>query len=575
MMQTYRNLDIVEMPLSSPFFRKKVESFLGANGLRMEAMDVYYTLQNSEGDILSGAGLSGDVIKGVAVSESARSEGLLPPLLSHVIAQSGRSNLKVFTKPEYRTVFESLGFRVLASAPEAILLENGRGLESYCAYLEKFRRPGRTGVVVMNANPFTLGHRYLLEQAASQVDTLFVIPVKEEGQLFPYAERLEMIRSVSLPGVVVLEGSDYQISSATFPTYFLKDLSSAAETQMRLDIDLFSKHIAPALEAAVRFVGSEPSDALTARYNALMQEMLPGSGVEVLEITRRCTSGDVPISASSVRALLASGRYRDAAALTPAATHPYLLAALADRALRLELDTPYKPGLVGPDGPGAHTDMDYAIMQRSIAALRPFWSRMAMAPDAAALRSLGIEAEEAMLKATGGVNTHRGAIFCLGLALFARGMESVDTEDDMQKDLCKIARVVLRNQLTDSNLHFTPPSHGQAAVRQYGVTGARELALSGYLPLFQDWLPFYRSLPRENAPELLTLLRIMSTLDDTCVIHRVGYERAQEVKREAKALLESSGLTGHLCEAYAAEGISPGGAADMLALTILIDSITK
>lgn len=571
---TYRNLDIVEMPLSSPFFRKKVGDFLGANGLRMEAMDVYYTLQNAEGVILSGAGLSADVIKGVAVSESARSEGLLPPLLSHLIAQSGRSNLKVFTKPEYQTVFESLGFRVLASTPEAILLENGRGLESYCAYLQKQRRPGRSGVVIMNANPFTLGHRYLLEQAASQVDTLFVIPVKEEGQLFPYAERLEMIRSVSLPGVVVLEGSDYQISSATFPTYFLKDLSSAAETQMRLDIDLFSKHIAPALDAAVRFVGSEPSDALTARYNALMQEMLP----EVVEIPRLCT--EVPVSATSVRGALISGRYREAAALTPETTHPYLLAALAERALRLELDTPYKPGLVGPDGPGAHTDMDYALMQRSITALRPFWSRMAMAPDAAALRSLGIEAEEAMLKATGGVNTHRGAIFCLGLALFARGMESVDTEEDIQKDLCIIAQVVLRNQLTDSDLHFTALSHGQVAVQEYGVKGAREMALSGYQALFQEWLPYYRGLcsTGSGAAVIQTLLRIMSTLDDTCVIHRVGFQRAQEVKREAEALLEKGsqeGLTRQLCEKYASEGISPGGAADMLALTLLIDSITQ
>ena len=571
---TYRNLDIVEMPLSSPFFRKKVGDFLGANGLRMEAMDVYYTLQNAEGVILSGAGLSADVIKGVAVSESARSEGLLPPLLSHLIAQSGRSNMKVFTKPEYQAVFESLGFRVLASAPEAILLENGRGLENYCAYLQKQRRPGRSGVVIMNANPFTLGHRYLLEQAASQVDTLYVIPMKEEGQMFPYAERLEMIRSASLPRVVVLEGSDYQISSATFPTYFLKDLSSAAETQMRLDIDLFSKHIAPALDAAVRFVGSEPSDALTARYNALMQEMLP----EVVEIPRLCT--EVPVSATSVRGALISGRYREAAALTPETTHPYLLAALAERALRLELDTPYKPGLVGPDGPGAHTDMDYAIMQRSIAALRPFWSRMAMAPDAAALRSLGIEAEEAMLKATGGVNTHRGAIFCLGLALFARGMESVDTEDDMQKDLCKIAQVVFRNQLTDSDLHFTALSHGQVAVQEYGVKGAREMALSGYQALFQDWLPYYRGLcsTGSGAAVIQTLLRIMSTLDDTCVIHRVGFQRAQEVKREAEALLEKGSqesLTRQLCEKYASEGISPGGAADMLALTLLIDSITQ
>ena len=129
----------------------------------------------------------------------------------------------------------------------------------------------------MNANPFTLGHRYLLEQAAAQMDTLFVIPVKEEGQRFSYEERKKMIESAeedyfsqgfaknqfsSAGKIVVLEGSDYQISAATFPTYFLKDLSDAAETHIRLDLDLFQRYIAPALNAEVRFVGSEPYDTI-------------------------------------------------------------------------------------------------------------------------------------------------------------------------------------------------------------------------------------------------------------------------------------------------------------------------
>ena len=96
----------------------------------------------------------------------------------------------------------------------------------------------------------------------------------------------------------VVEGSDYQISAATFPTYFLKDLSDAAETQMRLDIDLFGRHIAPALGARVRFVGTEPSDPLTARYNALMKELLPKYGVDVVEIPRLTLAGASTSSAS-------------------------------------------------------------------------------------------------------------------------------------------------------------------------------------------------------------------------------------------------------------------------------------
>ncbi len=654
-MEAYACNPIQEMPLRSPFFRSKVEGFLQANGLRMETLDVYYTLQNTDGDILAGAGLAGDVIKCVAVAPEVRSEGLVAPLVSHILSQHGPGNLKVFTKPENEAVFESLGFHAIARAPLAILMENGRGLEAYCACLKdtllSFRPTegsgeisSSVGVVVMNANPFTLGHRYLLEQAAARVDRLVVIPVRT-SYAFPYTERLAMIKAGAPSGVTVVEGSDYQISAATFPTYFLKDLSEAAETQMRLDLDLFARHIAPALGATVRFVGSEPQDPLTARYNTLMQELLPLKVVEIPRLTaepvseENCflqgfakkqfssdpvkpinTSHAAVISASAVRTALEQGSYSRAAALCPESTRPYLMAALAERALRRELDTPLKPGLVGPDSSGAHTDMDYALMQKAIAALRPYWSRMAKASVPPLLQMIGIEAEKAMKKATGGVNTHRGAIFALALALNARGMEVTVTEEVMQNRLCKIAGVILHNGLIDSALHFTaqgvPASqrtHGEQAVKQYGVKGAREMALEGYKDLWTNWLPYYRDTlgllrprydseegPRESvipseasvSPIQRTLLRIMSTLDDTCVIHRVGYERAQEVKREAADVLmaeekwffakpcekyfSSAGNNlQDLCTRYAAEGISPGGAADMLALTILIDSLTN
>lgn len=553
-METYVNRNIQEIPLSSPYFHSKVERFLLGNGLRMEALDSYYTIENSQGDILAGAGLYRDIVKCVAVSESARSEGLVAPLVSHILAQAAQAGitcLKVFTKPENEAIFASLGFHTLAAAPQAILMENGRGLEHYCAYLRTLPRSGRSGVVVMNANPFTLGHQYLLREAASQVDTLFVIPVKEDLSTFPYAERLEMIRAgAPSHNIVVAEGSDYQISAATFPTYFLKDLSAAAETQMRLDMDLFARHIAPALNAEVRFVGTEPADALTARYNTLMKEVLP----QVVEIPRLEAEGSA-VSASAVRKALEGGSFAAAAALTPASSHPFLLAQLAQRALREELDLPLKPGLVGPDSSGAHTDMNYATMLRSIAALRPFWSRIAMAASARELRDLGIEAEKAMMEATGGVNTHRGAIFCIGLALNAWAQDA-HTEEDMHLSIGKIAGGIYAKS---QRINKLPPR------------GAMAIALGGYRPLFEDWLPCYS----ESRDARKTLLRIISTLDDTCVLHRVGEERAVRVKEEAKALLEdySEEKLTDLCTRYAAEGISPGGAADMLALTILSYSL--
>ena len=543
-MEQYKNLDIAEMPLGSPYFSDKVSRFLGANGLRMEAMDTYYAVQDADGSIIAGAGISGDIIKCVAVAEEARSEGLMVPLISRIVA--GRGNLKVFTKPEYKTVFESLGFHLLGQAPKAILLENGRGLQRYCERLRAFAGGSKTGVIVMNANPFTLGHKYLIAKALEQVDHLVVIPVMEDVSLFPYKERLEMIcrgvASVRGGDVDVVEGSPYTISAATFPTYFLKDLSEAAEQQMLLDLDIFQKHIAPALGATVRFVGSEPYDALTARYNTLMPD--------AVEITR--LDG---ISASKVRAALAEGDYRTAAAMTPETTHPYLLSALAERTLRMELDTPLKPGLVGPDSSGAHKDMDYGTMLRGIKAIRPFFPAIARAKSPEELRRLGIEAENAMLQATGGVNTHRGAIFALGLAI-AAWSQSSENEKLMQSSLGRIAQGLMPNLQTTNNL---PPR------------GARAIALNGYKQLFTDWLPQYRT--TKNLQKLL--LRIMSTLDDTCIIKRVGEERAQQVKCEAKELLDNftEDNLKALCASYATENISPGGSADMLSLTIFIDSI--
>ena len=552
MMEPFETIDIQELPLSVPMIRRQVEDFLGSNGLRLGEVDLYLAALSEEGTILAGGGLQRDILKCLAVSAEARSLGLSVPLISRLISvasERGFTNVKVFTKPENRSVFESLGFRLLAEAPKAILMENGRGLEDYCHYLRGHQAPG---VIVMNANPFTWGHHYLVEQASSSCQAqegqrnITIIPVKEDVSRFPYSERLAMIRTGCDHLADVVEGSDYQISAATFPTYFLKDLSDAAETQMRLDIDLFGRHIATALGARVRFVGTEPADPLTARYNALMKELLPAYGIDVVEIPRLADAGG-PVTATRVRALLDEGRFKAASAFTPASTWPYLLADLAERALRIELDTPMKPGLVGPDSMGAHKDMDDHLMRKGIEAIRPFFPRMALAETPDELRLLGIDAEAAMLAATGGVNTHRGAIFALGLALFPHPIAETAARLD----------------------------NGSSKRRDAGIRGAMQMAKEGYKDLFEDWLPYYASVKADAYGLQKTLLRIMATLDDTCVIHRVGYERALAVKGEAEALSESFDWEKlqQMCRQYAAEGISPGGAADMLGLTIFMNSI--
>ena len=631
-METYENIEIQEMPLSSPLLRSRVERFLGDNGLSLEDVETYLAAVSPEGRIIAGAGIASNVIKCAAVDASARGTGVFGSIVSRLLslaASRGIMDLRVYTKPSNVSIFESLGFHVIASCPSAAILENGDLLEVYCDYLRSFLRPSeRCGVIVMNANPFTLGHKYLIDRALSRVDTLFVIPVAEDVSRFPLSERVAMMDLP--PRALLVDGSEYQISSVTFPSYFLKSLSEASEAQMALDLKIFDEYIAPALGASIRFVGSEPSDPLTARYNELMHSTL--RSVEVVEIPR------TGVSATAVRDALRRGVFSEAAAMCPPTSWPYLAADLAERALRLELDTPLKPGLVCPESSGAHSDMDYGTMLSGIRAIRPFFPRFAMAPDVESLRALGIEAEEAMLRSTGGVNTHRGAIFAIGLALNAalhpagsvlsatsdpaglsglsgRKLQFTDNQEDIERGVVEIAGPLLRNSLNNNNLHFTPKD-------------ARGMALCGYHDLFEDWLPFYRGLSRAEAEGTTsgafarietpqkpkhfgdpvmsrsgaeegipsasalqkTLLRIMSTLDDTCVVKRAGRDRADEVKREAAAALSAltagpqraedderspEAALAELCRRYALEGISPGGAADMLSLTIFIDSITK
>lgn len=580
----FSEYEINTLPLSLKSSRQRVERFLTENGLRLDDIDTYAVVSPIDSDeILAGGGIKGDLIKCLAVSEQLRGTGMMQRLISHLLSiahSQGCDCVKVFTKPENRDIFESLGFTTLAEAPKAIFMENG--MSGIKAYVNKLRTlhsgksPQTCGIIVMNANPFTLGHKALVEWAAAQVATLYVVAVKEDLSLFSSTERLEMMRNGCrhINNVVVCEGSDYAISAKTFPTYFLKKIDDATDTHITLDLDLLARHIAPALNATIRFVGSEPTDALTARYVELMKQILPQHGIEV-RVMERITHGHQPVSASVVRQHLAHRHFNLAAQLVPQSTVPFLIAHLACNALECELDTTPKPGLIDRDDNGAHTDMTYSTMQNSIKALRPFFNRLtAMGtrdtmPAPHDICNIGIEAERAMLAATAGVNTHRGALFALGLTALAAAhthhRHNQITAPALRSCIGSIAGL----------LPGSKDSHGDRAVTRHHVDGALAMARKGYEALFDCWLPFYRSLSSDTLQPHKTLLLIISQLDDTNVIHRCGYDKAQLVKQQAAELLNHFSTEGlrQMNSEFIAQNISPGGAADMLSLTMFIDSI--
>lgn len=623
-------MEIQTLNPTTPRQRQRIEAFLKRNGLRFDDMHYYAAVTDDDGEMIAGGGLKGNVIKCVAVDDAHKGEAIANTLISHLIAhanEEGHSNVMLFTKPKNRQLFESLSFRLLAEAPEAVLMETGiGGINNMVEQLKKIKEEGEVckennqeckkeektnlnittpqhlnpsipqplttttplrGVVVMNCNPFTLGHRYLIEQAAKQVERLFVMVVREDCSLFAYAERKAMVEQgvAHLKNVTVIDGSEYAISQATFPTYFLKRLDDAADTQMLLDLDLFRRHIAPALGATVRFVGTEPTDRLTRRYNQLMHEVL----ADVIETARLEKKGNA-VSASRVRKAMEQGDMSTIRQLVPPTTLPYIIAHLATQALQAELDTTPKPGLVDKDNNGAHRDMDYALMQRSIDTLHPYFVKLALLgcadalPTHTSIRDIGIEAERAMLSATNGVNTHKGALFSMGLAVVAAAHEK-DT-DSLQTTIKALA----------ASFPDTNGTHGsKAKLLSMGTTaikGALDNAREGYEMLFAEWLPFYIERRKERDAHTLhkTLLRIMCDLDDTNVIYRTDLATAEEVKQEARALLDSFSKA-HTAEdkekriaaellalkdmdkRYTARNISPGGAADMLSLTVFVGSV--
>ena len=647
-------MEIQTLNPTTPRQRQRIEAFLKRNGLRFDDMHYYAAITDDDGEMIAGGGLKGNVIKCVAVDDAHKGEAIANTLISHLIAhanEEGHSNVMLFTKPKNRQLFESLSFRLLAEAPEAVLMETGiGGINNMVEQLKKIKEEGEVckennqeckeeektnlntstpqhlntsylntstpqplttttplrGVVVMNCNPFTLGHRYLIEQAAKQVERLFVMVVREDCSLFAYAERKAMVEQgvAHLKNVTVIDGSEYAISQATFPTYFLKRLDDAADTQMLLDLDLFRRHIAPALGATVRFVGTEPTDRLTRRYNQLMHEVL----ADVREIVRLEKEGNA-VSASRVRKAMEQGDMSTIRQLVPPTTLPYIIAHLATQALQAELDTTPKPGLVDKDNNGAHRDMDYALMQRSIDTLHPYFVKIALLgcadalPTHTSIRDIGIEAERAMLSATNGVNTHKGALFSMGLAVVAAAHEErkiAANEEQILKERNGGEDVLVSLQTTIKALAASFPdtngTHGsKAKLLSKGTTaikGALDNAREGYEMLFAEWLPFYIERRKEHDEHTLhkTLLRIMCDLDDTNVIYRTDLATAEEVKQEARALLDSFSKA-HTAEdkekriaaellalkdmdkRYTARNISPGGAADMLSLTIFIGSI--
>jgi [citrate (pro-3S)-lyase] ligase len=281
-----------------------------------------------DGTELAAAGSrNGNLLKCIAVDPGHRGEDLTATVLTQLRTEAfrcGHSHLFLYTKPENRLLFESLFFYPIAQTDKVLLMENKQGgIQAFLDTLPQGQPGKKTGAAVMNCNPFTLGHRYLIETAAKECDRLYVFVLSEDKSRFSAAQRLEMVRlgTADLPNVTVLPTGPYLISSATFPTYFLKDREQAGSIQCLLDIEIFANHFVPRFGITHRYVGTEPLSPMTAQYNEALKAQLPGKGITLREIPRLETEAG-PVSASAVRAALEENR--DIRGLVPESTLHYL-----------------------------------------------------------------------------------------------------------------------------------------------------------------------------------------------------------------------------------------------------------
>lgn len=207
-------------------------------------------------------------------------------------------------------------------------LDVPQGLRDWLSGLQSYKGEpfSRTGAIVMNCNPFTLGHRYLIEQVCGQVDKLLIFVVEEDKSFFKFRDRLEMVRigTKDLDKVSVIPSGRYIISSETLPGYFEKDDNPEIILDATDDLDLFAKVIAKELNISVRFVGEEPIDGFTRQYNQEMSKILPKNYIEFVEIPRKEQSGSV-ISASRVRELMKKRDYAGIKELVMPQIYEYLV----------------------------------------------------------------------------------------------------------------------------------------------------------------------------------------------------------------------------------------------------------
>lgn len=301
----------------------QMDELLQDEGIRRDKnLDYSCGVFDEDGALIATGSSYKNTLRCLAVSSEHRGEGLMNQVVSHLLEKQmerGNSHVFLYTKAKNDRIFRDLGFYEIARVEgELVFMENRRdGFARYLKGLEKTRREGKSAAVVMNANPFTLGHRHLIKFASAENDALHLFLLSEEAGPIPFAVRKRLVQGgvADLSNVILHDSGPYIISSATFPSYFLRDEDAAILAHAKLDLAVFGK-IAAALGVTARYAGEEKSSHVTSLYNETMAAELPKQGVAFRMIPRLSVNGEI-VSASSVRQAIQDGKLEEAAFMLP------------------------------------------------------------------------------------------------------------------------------------------------------------------------------------------------------------------------------------------------------------------
>lgn len=322
----------MDIELHSPLHGSKVNiwsDFLTKAGLRADTDAAQTVLVWDAEQLVATGSRTGNLLKYIAVDPARQGEGLLAKVLTALRQEAfreGYQHLFLYTKPANGSLFSDLLFYPVAQTGDVLLMEDRKdGISSFIRKLSSQKYAGKIGAAVMNCDPFTLGHQYLIETSAKDCDHLYVFVLSEDKGCFSATDRLEMVcrGTEHLSNVTVLPTGPYLISSATFPTYFIKNRDRAEQIHCQLDVEIFARHFAPAFSITTRYVGTEPLSELTNQYNAVLKMQLPRQGIDIVEIPRLFAE-NMPISASAVRAAIKNNDQKTLQFLVPYTTFTYL-----------------------------------------------------------------------------------------------------------------------------------------------------------------------------------------------------------------------------------------------------------